>query len=317
MLGPSDKRISNWFFELSESLKAGFSPSESVSMAEGLPKQTRDRLKASLEGGASWTDALAAHGTFLQNGERSIITAAEISGNLPVVFKELGEVRKEAASFQTRIKLASLYPMGILHFGALLFPLEYIINGQLDAYAVSVGMLLVPVWVLVVLLLFAFKVSPRFQKAVQSFIPIVRSYSIHRDLTRFCRTFAACVRSGVSVGTCWQWALDAANSARLDKEGQRALQAIREGRPASQAFLDKGGFPKELKQQYRIGEKTGTLDENIERAAELHASMAKKRLFLATLVYPQILFLIVALFVAYKVILFYKGYFDGILEILE
>jgi len=314
---PSDKKISSWFFELSESLKAGFSPSESVGVAEGVPKKTRDALKSHLEKGSSWTEAFASCCPFLQNGERSIITAAEIAGNLPDVFKELGEVRKEAASFQTKIKLASLYPLGILHSGAFLFPLQYLIEGSVEAYFVSVGMVLVPLWVLIGVLVVVFKVSPRLLKVAQSLIPIVRSYSINRDLTRFCRTFAACVRSGVSVETCWQWALDAANSSRLDKEGLLAIRAIKEGRPASEAFQEKGGFPKELKQQYRIGERTGTLDENIGRAADLYAGIAKKKLFLATLVYPQIMFLIVAGFVAYKVILFYKGYFDGILDILE
>lgn len=313
----SDKSVSSWFFELSESLTAGFSPSESVGLADGIPKKFGASLSQRFESGSSWTAAFDEVCPFLQSGERSIITAAEISGNLPAVFKELGEVRKEAASFQTRIKLASLYPIGILHFAALLFPLEYVVNGEIEAYLVSVGMILVPLWVLLGVLNIAFKVSPRFMKLVQSVLPIVRSYSINRDLTRFCRTFAACVRSGVSVETCWQWALDAADSSRLEKEGQLAIRAVKAGRPASEGFAEKGGFPKELKQQYRIGERTGSLDVNIERVAEMYSGIAKKRLFLATLVYPQILFLVIAVFVAIKVISFYKGYFDGVLDILE
>ncbi len=313
----SDKRVSSWFFELSESLAAGFSPSESVRLAEGIPKTIGASLSQQFEGGSSWTAALDEFCPFLQSGERSIIAAAEISGNLPSVFKELGEVRKEAASFQTRIKLASLYPIGILHFAAILFPLEYVISGTLEAYFVSVGMILVPLWISLIILSIAFTLSPRFKKGVQSILPIIRSYSINRDLTRFCRTFAACIRSGVSVETCWQWAIDAADSSRLDKEGQLAIRAVKAGRPASEGFVEKGGFPKELKQQYRMGERTGSLDVNIERVAEMYSGIAKKKLFLATLVYPQILFLVIAVFVAIKVISFYKGYFDGVLDILE
>ena len=79
--------------------------------------------------GSSWSAAFDAQFPSLQSGERSIIAAAEILGNLPALFKELGEVRKEAASFQKRIKLASLYPIVILHFAVLLFPLEYLIEG--------------------------------------------------------------------------------------------------------------------------------------------------------------------------------------------
>ena len=317
MSGLSDKRVSSWFFKLSESLTAGFSPAESVGMADGIPKKIGISLSQRFEEGSSWTAALNAQCPFLQSGERSIIAAAELSGNLPAVFKKLGEVRKEAASFQNRIKLASLYPIVILHFATLFFPLEYVIDGKIEAYLVSVGIILVPLWVFLALLSIAFKFSLRFKDGLQSLLPIIKSYSINRDLARFCRTFAACVRSGLSVETCWQWALDAADSSRLEKEGKLAIRAIKSGRPASEAFVDKGGFPPELKQQYRIGERTGSLDVNIERSAEIYSSAAKKRLFLATLVYPQILFLVIAVFVAIKVISFYKGYFDGVLDILE
>lgn len=167
----SDKRVSSWFFELSESLSAGFSPAESVGMADGIPKKIGISLSQRFEEGSSWTAALDAQCPFLQSGERSIIAAAELSGNLPVVFKELGEVTKEAASFQNRIKLAFLYPIVILHFAVLLFPLEYLIDGKIEAYLVSVGMILVPLWVLLALL----STAPSFH------------YDSKRGYSRFCR----------------------------------------------------------------------------------------------------------------------------------
>ena len=111
--------------------------------------------------------------------------------------------------------------------------------------------------------------------------------------------------------------MDAADSSRLEKERKLAIQTIKDGRLASEGFVEKGGFPPELKQQYRIGEQTGSLDVNFERLAEMYSSAAKKRLLLATLVYPQVLFLVIVVFVAIKVISFYKGYFDGVLDNLE
>ena len=52
----------------------------------------------------------------------------------------------------------------------------------------------------------------------------------------------------------------------------------------------------------------------MSRVAEMYSSVAKKKLFIATLVYPQLLFLMVAAFVALKVVGFYKGYFDNIMN---
>ena len=87
-----------------------------------------------------------------------------------------------------------------------------------------------------------------------------------------------------------------------------------EARQRARAFSGKSGFPPELIQHYAIGEKTGELDVNMSRVAEMYSSVAKKKLFIATLVYPQLLFLMVAAFVALKVVGFYKGYFDNIMN---
>ena len=140
---------------------------------------------------------------------------------------------------------------------------------------------------------------------------------MNRDLAWFCRTFSVCIRSGMSIDSCWQWGLDAANSIGLHRDWAGIIRAIKSGQPASEAIPEKGAFPRELRQLYNVGERTGALDENIERGAALYSSQARKKLTLATFVYPQLLFGLIASFIAVKVILFYKGYFDGLLKILE
>ena len=148
-------------------------------------------------------------------------------------------------------------------------------------------------------------------------MPIIKSYSINLDITGFCRTFATCVYSGVSVEICRQWALDGADRSRLEKEGKLAIRTIRGVYLASEGFVDKGGFPSKLKQQYCIGDRTGSLDANIERLAEMYSNAAKKRPLMAILVDHQILFLVIVVIVVFKVNSFYKGYFVGVPYILE
>ncbi|MDE0767760.1 MAG: type II secretion system F family protein [Opitutaceae bacterium] len=314
---PSDKNVSSWFYELSESLASGFEASEAVGLSDGIPKKMKNSLVAHFERGSSWSDALAAECGFLESGERSILYAAERSGSLPEAFKELGGFRKESATFKSRIRLASIYPFVLLHFGAFVFPTDYLWKGEIEAYLVAVGMILIPLWSLGALLMIGFRVSPKFKKGFQRCIPIIRGFSINRDLARFCRTFSVCIRSGMSIDSCWQLSLDAANNGQMDRDGAAVIRAIKAGGPASEGMPEKGAFPRELRQLYKVGERTGALDENIARGAELYSSQARKKLTVATFVYPQMLFAVIALFVAVKVILFYKGYFDGILKILE
>ncbi len=156
----------------------------------------RESLKGRLEGGSNWESALRDLCPFLQAGELSILGAAERSGNLPHAFKELGEVRKESASFKSRVTLAALYPLGILHLGSLIFPANYLMDGNVEAYLVSVGLIVVPLWASLLAFGILFRLFPRFKKRVEALVPIIRSYSRNRDLSRFCRTFAACLKSG-------------------------------------------------------------------------------------------------------------------------
>jgi len=310
----SDRKVSSWFLGLSDALKSGFSPADALGIAGSLPTKIRNRLVQRIEAGTSWRAAIENERAFLEPAERFMISAAEQSGNLPRTFEELGEIRKEAAAFKSRIVLAALYPLAILHLGALLFPVDYLVDGNPEAYAVGVGMVIVPLWIVFIVTNMAFRASPRFKKIAQSVIPIIRGYSINRDLARFCRVLASCIRAGVPLARSWEWSLLAADSPRLDRDGYRAINSINGGSPASDGFSEKSGFPPELIQQYAIGEKTGELDVNMSRVAEMYSSAAKKKLFIATLVYPQILFLIIAAFVALKVIGFYKGYFDNIMN---
>lgn len=314
---PSDSKVSSWFMALSESLSAGFDARESIELARGLPNRTRDALQERISAGSSWSDSLKETCRFLESGERSILAAAEQSGTLPEAFKALGESRKESAQFKTRIKLAAIYPLGLLHLAAFVFPTDYLWEGEMKAYWVSVAMILVPLWCLATALGLAFRIAPGFKKRVQLCLPLIRGFTVNLDLGRFCQVFAACLRSGMPIDGCWEAALDAAHSRRLLTLGEAALRAIRGGMPASEAIANFKGFPQELQQLYRIGERTGQLDENMERGAEIYLSRARAHLSIATLAYPAALFVVIALFVAIKVILFYKGYFDGIQEMME
>ena len=310
----SDKVVSSWFLGLSDMLKSGFSPADAIGIAGAIPNRIRSRLVQRVEAGFSWREAVENEGAFLEPAEQFMISAAEQSGNLPQILKELGEIRKEAATFRSRIFLAALYPLAILHLGALLFPVDNLVAGKPQAYAIGVGIVVVPLWIAFIVLNMVFRVSPRFKKIVQSVIPIIRGYSINRDLARFCRVLVSCIRSGAPLARSWEWSLLAADSPRLNSDGYRAIDSINRGSPASEGFSVHGGFPRELIQQYAIGEKTGELDVNMNRVAEMYSSAAKKKLFIATLVYPQLLFLMVAAFVALKVVGFYKSYFDNVMN---
>ena len=108
----SDKVVSSWFLGLSDTLKSGFSPADAIGIAGAIPNRIRSRLVQRIEAGCSWREAVENEGAFLEPAERFMISAAEQSGNLPQTLKELGEIRKEAATFRSRIIFAGALSSG-------------------------------------------------------------------------------------------------------------------------------------------------------------------------------------------------------------
>ena len=212
----SDKVVFSWFLGLSDTLKSGFSPADAIGIAGAIPNSLRSRLVQRIEAGVSWRKAVENEGAFLEPAERFMISAAEQSGNLPQTLKELGEIRKEAATFRSRIILAGLYPLAILHLGTL-FPVDYLVYGEPQAYAIGVGIVVVPLWIAFIVINKA-HVSPRF-KAVP-IIPIIIQL-IEISLFLPCPGQLHPIR-GSACGS-WEWSLLAADSTRLDRDGYRAI----------------------------------------------------------------------------------------------
>jgi type IV pilus assembly protein PilC len=102
-------------------------------------------------------------------------------------------------------------------------------------------------------------------------IPLIRDVVAYSVVERICRVLGAMTQGGVPVPDAMRAAVAAArNSVFVEKLGP-AQEQILEGDGLAEPIAQTEVFPRAAVQMIRVGETTGTLDQQLENAAEYYA----------------------------------------------
>lgn len=112
------------------------------------------------------------------------------------------------------------------------------------------------------------------------------------------------------MDVAWLQAARASESKRLQALAREVAVTVQRGALVSTALPGRRELPAPFAEYYANGEKTGQLDRNLVLLQHQFRDVSQRRLSTAAFVYPKILFGVVAVWIAIKVIGFYAGYFD-------
>lgn len=312
----SDLSLAAWLEQVADGLDSGLTASNAVTLAKALPGDASARLAERLTKGASWGEALSKASLSLSAAERAVLDASERSGTLPSAMRRIAAVRRDAAKMKKRLALGLAYPIFLLHFAALVFSVSYLVNGDFKAFLVSMGMALVPVWLVFFFFLAMAKLWPRAIRAISRLFPLFSQYRKNWDTGLFCEVLGSCLEAGMEVGQSWEVAIAAADNPQVTRWGEAALASIRDGGKASAGMARSGSrAPQALLQLYRSGEETGSLPQNLRAAGQRYFSDAKERLALAALLYPKLILVAIFGYIAYRVVVFAQEYFQRLMDI--
>ncbi|MDQ8184156.1 type II secretion system F family protein [Pelagicoccus sp. SDUM812002] len=312
----SDKNLADWLEQVADGLDAGLQASNAVGLAKRLPADKSDSLEAAFQNGEAWGDSLEFASLSLSYAELSILKASDLSGRLPVAMRRIATARRERAKVKRRMMLALAYPLFLLHFAALVFSITYLVDGDVSAFFVSAGMVIVPVWLLILFLVAGARLFPGSATSVMRYMPFFSGYRWSWEVGTMCEVLAAGFAAGMNVRQTWEIAAKAADSPKLYRLTDAMLEAISNGNKVSQAIANCGKrAPKGLAQLYRSGEETGTLAENLDAAAKRYFADAKSRLVLASVAYPTIVLLGIFGYVGYKIVSWFGNYYDELSKI--
>ncbi|MCP4606453.1 MAG: type II secretion system F family protein [Proteobacteria bacterium] len=254
-------------------------------------------IKGLVEGGATFSDALAKYPKIFDELFVNLVAAGEIGGILDTIMKRLAEYIEKREALQRRVKGALVYPIGILvvtilvvvillkwviptfekmfkDFGAadaLPAPTQIVIN--MSRTFQEYWYIIIAVTIFTVISYTAFyrsKVGKEVMHRVFLVMPIIGPVVRKIAVARFTRTLGTLLSSGVPILEALNTVAKAAGNVVIEKVIMFARERISEGRNISEPLQESKVFPGMVVQMIAVGEQTGALDVMCNKIADFY-----------------------------------------------
>jgi len=252
------------------------------------------QVRDDVEGGGSLSSSMAKHPKVFQQLFVSLVKAGETGGQLDTVLLRVAESYEKDYKLRQKIKSAMTYPVVVFMIAIVLVTimLIFIVPTFAAMFTGLGGELPLPTKVLVFLsdkaviiipLVFvtsivSFILYKRFHKSSAEFrlkadkvklkIPVFGNLFSKIALSRFSRTLALLMRSGVPVLQALEITADAAGNEVISRAALDVRDSVREGESIAGPLKNHAVFPPMVVQMISVGEDTGQVDEMLDKVAD-------------------------------------------------
>ncbi|CAB4856962.1 unannotated protein [freshwater metagenome] len=130
-------------------------------------------------------------------------------------------------------------------------------------------------------------------------IPVVKGIIDYAILERFCRILGAMIRAGVPLPEGLKTTTEATSNTVYRARLEEAQAIMLEGGGFARPLADTGLFPGAAKQMFKVGEETGTLDDQLEVASLYFDRELESRIKKFTTMFEPIMIIFVGLLVGF------------------
>ncbi len=130
-------------------------------------------------------------------------------------------------------------------------------------------------------------------------IPIIKGIIEYAVLERFCRILGAMVKAGVPLPDGFKTTTDSVDNVVFQEALTNAQEVMLEGGGFARPLADTGMFPGAAKQMFKVGEETGTLDEQLEVASIYFDRELESRIKKFTTMFEPIMIVFVGVIVGF------------------
>jgi type II secretory pathway component PulF len=265
--------------------------------------------------GATFSDAVKRTGAWMSEFDAALIQAGEQSGRLPNCFELLAEHYSERSRLTKQMLSDSAYPFFLFHFAIFLGPFpELFATGKVGPYLAKTFGILIPVYAVVLVVLFVTREEhgerwrAQLERVLQA-VPFLGSARRNMALARFCAALEALISAGVTIVEAWDLAAAASGSPFLKRQVARMKPLVLAGQTPAEALSTTTAFPETFVHLYSTGEISGKLDESLKRLRKMFQEEASRKLAAFSKWLPKLVYFLVVIMIAWKVISFWLGYF--------
>lgn len=275
-------------------------------------------MREEIIAGSTFSEAFENSGDWVSPFDLSLIDAGERSGRLDVSFRTLADLYAERARMVKQMLSDLAYPVFLLHFAVLVFAfVNYVKTWKPMTGLIIIGGVLIPIYVIVAVIIYVSQSRHGeawrtvYEKLLHP-IPILGSARRELALARLSMALEALINAGVTIIEAWDLAATVSGSPTLRRTVQRFLPAVRAGQTPSEAVTACGVFPSLFANQYHAGEVSGKLDETLRQLHRYYQEEGSRKMQAVAQWTPRLIYLMVALGVAYYIVHFWMNYFQQI-----
>lgn len=297
----------NFAFQMEQLTRAGVPILEGLAdLRDSTTHQKMKDILASLvdeiQGGKTFSQALAVHSSVFDNVFVTLVRVGEESGRLPDVLRDLAETLKWQDEMISHTKKVMIYPaiVTVVVVAVVGFLMTYLVpklipflkdlGGEIPFYTTALintsdfvaaywyVLLSLPVIITIVIKSVARK-NPDFRLALDSFklrIWLFGPLMLKIKLARFANYIAMMYTSGITVLDSLRIGRDLVDNARLYQSIQAAIDKIAEGKSISESFKQAELFPPLVIRMIRVGENTGALDTALKNISYFYNREVKE-----------------------------------------
>ena len=264
---------------------------------DAVLKNTINKLADGVQGGNTFSDALALHPRIFNDLYVNMVKAGEIGGVLELVLNRLAEFQEKAAKIKNKVVAAMVYPiivitMAIAIMGFLLVfivpKFEAIFHDMLGnrplpvitMFVINLSKLVQNHWPVIIGLLVAVVAGYKFMNRTTSGRSIIDRLKLHLPLfgdlnrktaiSRFSRTLGTLVTSGVPILQALNITRETAGNMVIAGAISQVHERVKEGESIVQPLEASGAFPPMVISMVDVGEETGQLPEMLLKIADVY-----------------------------------------------
>ena len=253
------------------------------------------QIKDSVQGGSTLSESMARHPKIFDPLYTNMVEAGEVGGALDAILVRLAVYREKADKLVRKVKGAMMYPavIVVVATGVTIAMLTFIVpvfagmfksvGSELPAptqFVLTLSNFLQSNYVYMLLgiagafvALFWWKKTPAGALAIDKFMirtPVLGTLIRKSSIARFTRTLSTLLASGVSILEALEITAKTSGNLVVSNAINKSVLAIAEGETITGPLKETGVFPPMVIQMIGVGEKTGGLDDMLNKIADFY-----------------------------------------------
>ncbi len=269
---------------------------------DGLSEQTENKyfkkvilgIKKDIEGGSSIKNAFSKYKKIFPPIYLGLLEVGEESGTLDRVLRGIANYLEREDDIKKKVSAAFAYPKFVVFVvtAVVVFLLVYVFPKFVSIYGqagqklpeptiilLGVSKFITKNYILIILfvvlfyvgykLIYATKKGKYFMDKLKVQIPLFGKISKFSALSRFVHSLSLVLRSGIDIVSAIETAAKVTSNAFYVSELGIVEEKIKSGESFSEALRERPAFPKIMAQMVAVGEKSGKLDDLLDKLGEL------------------------------------------------